>query len=321
LHAIFLHAHNDYLEFLSDLGISGLLLLGGGLILLARGVFIIWAGRRDKCATYVTLGAAIGVFAILLHGVVDFNMHIPSNALLFFILLGICFAMVSSRPREERNTDYDMSTLQARGLGILWLVSLAIAVLATAPLSETYSVYASDKLYRKAMSTRYTPSEKISILKDAIAKDQDNAVYSYELGQLDRVNALDALRTAISLNPTNERYWFALGLERMRQWSPQADDALSTAVYLEPSLSTYRLAYGWHLLGWKKDLAGIAQAKSALALDLDHRNMEKILEITWQIIPSYTQMRRLLPKDTDSALRGELERFLRQKEADFGEKG
>ena len=51
------------------------------------------------------------------------------------------------------------------------------------------------------------------------------------------------------------------------------------------------------------------------------RNMEKILEITWRIIPSYTQMRSLLPEDTDSALHGELERFLREKEADVGEKG
>jgi hypothetical protein len=33
-----------------------------------------------------TLGAMSGITAILVHGVVDFNLHIPSNALLFTVL-------------------------------------------------------------------------------------------------------------------------------------------------------------------------------------------------------------------------------------------
>jgi hypothetical protein len=33
-----------------------------------------------------TLGAMSGVFAILVHSIVDFNLHIPANAVLFTIL-------------------------------------------------------------------------------------------------------------------------------------------------------------------------------------------------------------------------------------------
>ncbi len=37
----------------------------------------------------ITLGALSGITAILFHSVADFNLHIPSNAILFTILAAI----------------------------------------------------------------------------------------------------------------------------------------------------------------------------------------------------------------------------------------
>jgi hypothetical protein len=41
-----------------------------------------------------------GITAILVHSVVDFNLHIPANAILFTILVAIVIAPI---PEDNRN--------------------------------------------------------------------------------------------------------------------------------------------------------------------------------------------------------------------------
>ncbi len=80
------HAHNDYLEVLADTGIAGgfcgfvflLLLFGQG------NSNLLGAATPFARAFYV--GALTACSGFLLHSVVDFNLHIPSNASLFFLI-------------------------------------------------------------------------------------------------------------------------------------------------------------------------------------------------------------------------------------------
>ncbi len=86
------HAHNDYLEFASDLGLpTGVLLLGAVFYLLQRSIrrFRISEPRFDRA---VALGCFGGLVAILLHSLTDFNLRIPANALLFAVILGLAYA-------------------------------------------------------------------------------------------------------------------------------------------------------------------------------------------------------------------------------------
>ena len=81
-------AHNDYLEILAN----------GGLIAIA---FFAWFGAavarravRNLASPHplrgaAAFGAAIGIFSVLIHSFVDFGVHIPTNALLFSILIVI----------------------------------------------------------------------------------------------------------------------------------------------------------------------------------------------------------------------------------------
>lgn len=82
--------HNDYLNTLADWGLIGALLVAAAWVLLYLGVFRTWkfvqhsndlATKPSNRSAFV-LGAAIGLFAILLHSWVDFNMQIPANAIL-----------------------------------------------------------------------------------------------------------------------------------------------------------------------------------------------------------------------------------------------
>jgi hypothetical protein len=80
------HAENDYLELLAETGVAGLLLaFGAALALAARAQ----AGNEATVGSLqrsVALGAASGVAALAAHSLVDFNLRIPSNALLFALL-------------------------------------------------------------------------------------------------------------------------------------------------------------------------------------------------------------------------------------------
>jgi len=92
-------AHNDYLQTLAD----------GGLVTAALAVwFIIATFRdfarglrlRDPLPRALTLGAGAGIFAILVHSLFDFNLQLPSNALLFLVLSAMVTSAAALR-REE----------------------------------------------------------------------------------------------------------------------------------------------------------------------------------------------------------------------------
>ena len=87
--AVYYEAHNDYLQVLTETGV-----LGGGLLLLFG---LLAAGRalhrlrfeRDRTLVGVRIGALTGCAGMAFHSVTDFNLQIPANAVLFFILAGL----------------------------------------------------------------------------------------------------------------------------------------------------------------------------------------------------------------------------------------
>jgi O-antigen ligase len=98
------HAHNDYLEALAETGLAGGLSCAWFLFaLIAHGVQNV---RRPDGSFAAALHTAslVACGGILAHSVVDFNLHIPSNALLFFLMATLAAAPLSSqkkRPNAE----------------------------------------------------------------------------------------------------------------------------------------------------------------------------------------------------------------------------
>jgi len=91
------HTHNDYLEILSNLGLIGFLIVLVGIVLFLRKILLRWIERKDPYAKGITLGGVCAVFAILTHSLVDFNLHVPANALFLSIILGLIFNTVNLR--------------------------------------------------------------------------------------------------------------------------------------------------------------------------------------------------------------------------------
>jgi O-antigen ligase len=87
------HAHDDYLEFAAEWGVPATLLLFAlvGFVLFRA---LRRIGRAARSADrFLLLGCCGGLCSMLLHAFVDFNLHIPANALLFAVLAGVACAL------------------------------------------------------------------------------------------------------------------------------------------------------------------------------------------------------------------------------------
>jgi O-antigen ligase len=79
------HVHNDYIEALAETGILGGLCGITFLWPLFTGARRSFVAEQGHFSTALHAGAIAAVSGILLHSFVDFNLHIPSNALLFLL--------------------------------------------------------------------------------------------------------------------------------------------------------------------------------------------------------------------------------------------
>ncbi len=96
------HSHNDYAELLSDTG------LVGGLCGLAFLVLLAWIGwsnltaERNGMRLAFHVGALVACFGLMVHAIVDFNLHIPSNALVFLLLAALATSQAPSSRLQNK---------------------------------------------------------------------------------------------------------------------------------------------------------------------------------------------------------------------------
>ncbi|MGH9396754.1 MAG: O-antigen ligase family protein [Terriglobia bacterium] len=98
----FTHAHNDYLEFLAEMGWLGVVLLFVPILALLIKMIHSFVTDTRRYRPAVTLGCIGGTVALLCHSVTDFNLHIPANALVFAVVLGIGYKTACIERRSER---------------------------------------------------------------------------------------------------------------------------------------------------------------------------------------------------------------------------
>jgi O-antigen ligase len=95
------HTHNDYLEGLAETGIAGGLCCAAFLGILYF-VSLRQLLQRDKpFAAALHLSGLVGCSGFLVHSLVDFNLHIPSNAILFFLMAHLATGAVIPSPSAD----------------------------------------------------------------------------------------------------------------------------------------------------------------------------------------------------------------------------
>jgi len=80
--------HNDYLQVLSDAGAIGGAIAIWFILIIARAITKV-SNINDPRLRALGVGSAAGIFALLVHSLFDFNLQIPSNALLFLVLAAV----------------------------------------------------------------------------------------------------------------------------------------------------------------------------------------------------------------------------------------
>lgn len=259
------HAHGDYVETLAEYGVVG------STLALAFLVFHIVVGlqtsgevaRRRLCNSYgaarsdtlaLTLGSLGAVAALLSHSVVDFNMHIPGNALLFAFIFGMLGSPGIDRAEESR-------FIGGQTLLRIALVLLGVALLVGVALKYPNERWANQS--RLALNdNRFAESTELA--QKAIEADPRNPEPYFYLGEAARVcannlpnyaqgepyyeAAIAAYRKGLEYFPQDEHFWVRLGqaLDGLTRYD-EADDAYRQALALDPSLGVLYAYYGAHL--------------------------------------------------------------------------
>jgi O-antigen ligase len=102
------HTHNDYLEALAETGFLGGLCCAWFIGVLLRESLERFRQLNNSFAGTLQLSGLVACSGFLAHSLVDFNLHIPANALLFFLMAHLSTAQIqqpipsASSPRRHR---------------------------------------------------------------------------------------------------------------------------------------------------------------------------------------------------------------------------
>ncbi|MBU1564278.1 MAG: O-antigen ligase family protein [Proteobacteria bacterium] len=102
--SIYDHAHNDYLELLTDGGIIGFLLAAWFVLAVIHQGWKMLRRRRDRYSILLSIGALAGIVALLIHSISDFNMHNGAVGLYFFFICGLLVSAGHTRFHYQMNT-------------------------------------------------------------------------------------------------------------------------------------------------------------------------------------------------------------------------
>jgi O-antigen ligase len=95
-------AHNDYLQLLVEMGLLGFATMVWFLVTLYRRAIKKIANWTNEISGAVALACVLGLSGILVHSTVDFNLQIPANAALFYVLCTIAASEPFVQPARKR---------------------------------------------------------------------------------------------------------------------------------------------------------------------------------------------------------------------------
>lgn len=268
-----IYAHNDYLQLLAEYGAVGLVAFAAFLVIHFRRGWadaarlgpkrIVLSHRLLSNAMALNIAALAALSAYVVHSIVDFNLHIPANALLLALVFGILANPgVRFESRPVAAASMSAAALIWRATTAVIAVVLAAVIYRLAP-GEYYAEHA-----RTALRD-YRLVSAIELAKTAITFDDRNPLVHYYLGRA-RVLAGDRQATpeaaasfygaavpeferARALSPFDETYAVELGLtfdslERFTEAEWLFDEALA----MDPKSISVRAYYGAHLDRWKR---------------------------------------------------------------------
>jgi O-antigen ligase len=95
-------AHNDYLQLLVEVGLLGFAVMVWFVVTLYRKAVKKIGNWTGEINGAIALASLLGLSGILVHSMVDFNLQIPANAALFYVLCTIAASEPFAQPARKR---------------------------------------------------------------------------------------------------------------------------------------------------------------------------------------------------------------------------
>jgi O-antigen ligase len=253
--------HNDYLNTLTDWGIVGAALVASALALLFLGMVRTWRfvrgtsvdlGGKNSNKFALVVGTSFGLLAILFHSVVDFNMHVPSNAILAITLM----AILTSTLRFATDQYWFAARTGWKVVGTLVL----LAGVTYLGWQGVRSARENTWLERASRAEGLSPAQ-ITCLQKAFAIEPTNFETAYAIGNVLRLQnwdggdeklmltAMEWFDRAMKLDPYHSSAWLEYGL--CLDWLGQTEKSplyLDHAARLDPNGYFTAAWIGWHYI-------------------------------------------------------------------------
>jgi hypothetical protein len=113
------HPENEPIEIAVEGGLIALLAVATALVVTFVGSVRAIRGHRDRVLRGIVTGALAGMAALTVHGLVDFNLRIPSNAMMFLCLLAFACVPLGCAARSS-----PLRWVLAAGLAAVMLASV-----------------------------------------------------------------------------------------------------------------------------------------------------------------------------------------------------
>ena len=289
-----IHAHSDYLELLAEYGIIGAAGMAVFLVVHLRHgfrrFFQILDTELDDLAPYqparsdslaLIIGTLSAMAAYLVHSAVDFNLHIPGNALTFAFIFAI-LASPQAGPAIERAARWTVPCrLAIAALGV-WM--------AVAGLSKLPGEYWCERARVALRDRRFELS--IQFAERALSYQRRNPDLYFHLGEANRSLGLstagraekrrcfeasvEAYRQSLAIMPLDEHVLvrFAQSLDELGRFA-EAREAYETAIRHDPQLGVLHAYFARHLA--RVGRADEAHERLSEARRLSSANLQNIV--------------------------------------------
>jgi O-antigen ligase len=254
-------AHNDYLNLLADWGATGGIIVLAGMVTFGAGLRKTWRyvrppendfgrGMSNRFAFF--LGASAGLFALAVHSVVDFNLHIPANAILGVTLL----ALLSSNLRFATERHWLGARLPVKMIATFALVAGVVYLSCQGWRRGQEAVW----LARAEQSPNFS-TQRAAALNAAFEFEPKNFETTYNIGECFRTQSFDGGQNYEALAKTAMQ-WYARGMQlnphdgynylrygMCLDWLEKHDEAgpyFNRADALDPNGYYTEANIGWH---------------------------------------------------------------------------
>ena len=302
--------HNDYLNLLADWGAVGGVLVFTGMGIFIWGLLKTWphvrreendfgTGQSNRFAFF--LGATGGLAALALHSLMDFNLHIPANALIAVTLL----ALLTSNVRFATEGFWVRVFARERQV----LTAMLGATVLVFSVQEWRQVRETFWLARAERAGNFSPERAVA-LAQAFAAEPKNFTTAYDLGECYRTQGLEGGKNyraltqqaqewfgrAMRLNPHDGYGFLRTGM--CLDWLGEhaaAEKFYSAAEQRDPN--SYYLAsnLGWHFIQTGDYAAARLCFERSLRIYGDNPTARNYLNIIEQKLTERASGKPLLP--------------------------